>query len=66
MAENAELRDYAKEKGVKMWEVAEALRIADCTLSRRLRRKLSPNERTRFIAAVDHLAISSHNAEGVQ
>ena len=37
---NQKIKEYAKEKGVKLWQVADELRIADGQLSRKLRYEL--------------------------
>ncbi len=34
---NQRIKEYAKEKGVKLWQVADELKIADGQLSRKLR-----------------------------
>ena len=41
---NDDLRLYAKQHGVKLWQLAEALQMADTTLSRELRHQV-PKER---------------------
>ena len=41
---NLKLRRAAAGAGVKLWQVAEALGVADATLSRWLRRELSVGE----------------------
>lgn len=40
---NIDIREYAKKKGVKLWEIASALHINDGNFSRKLRQEL-PNE----------------------
>ena len=62
MVANEKLRIYAKEKGVKMWQIADALHIADSTLCRRLRRELSEAEMTQCIAVIDQLAQAMNDA----
>ena len=53
---NVAIREKAKECGVKLWMVAEALGIADSALSRKLRRELSANEREQVLSVIDQLA----------
>lgn len=53
---NAEIRLAAAENGVRLWEVAETLGITDGTLSRKLRRELSPDEKRRVLAIISDLA----------
>lgn len=42
---NEDVRRVARERGVKLWEVAEQLGCADATLSRKLRRELPTDEK---------------------
>lgn len=37
---NSEVREHAKEKSVKLWQIADALGINDGNLSRKLRHEL--------------------------
>lgn len=53
---NQEIRRAAAGAGVKLWQVAEALGIADCSLSRKLRRELPPEEKERILSIVRELA----------
>ena len=41
---NEALRRFAAGNGVKLWQVAEALGIADTSLSRKMRKELPPDE----------------------
>lgn len=42
---NKEIRVFAKEKGIYLWQIAEALKIPDSSFSRKLRNELSLNEK---------------------
>lgn len=53
---NGEIRKAAKSKGVKLWEVAEALGTSDAAFSRKLRRELPSEERERVLSIIDQLA----------
>ncbi len=53
---NQEIRKAAKEKGVKLWEVAEALKIQESGLSRKLRHELPEEEKTKILALIDEIA----------
>lgn len=53
---NQDLKYYAKDKAVRLWQVAEVLEITDFQLSRKLRHELNAAERENFIRAVDGLA----------
>lgn len=58
---NKTIRDAAKEKGVRLWEIAYSMGITDATLSRKLRRELPANERENVLAIINRLAVE--NAE---
>lgn len=61
VARNMELRVYAKERGVAMWEVAIAMGLSENTLYRRLR-ELQPEEfKQEFRRSVDRLADAEGN-----
>lgn len=53
---NQEIRLAAAGAGVKLWQIAEALGIADCSLSRKLRRELPPEEKGRLFSIIRELA----------
>lgn len=53
---NQQLRQYAAEKRVKLWQIAEKLGINDGNFSRKLRRELPPDQQNRIIGIVDELA----------
>lgn len=53
---NKDLRDYAKSKGVKLWQIAEKLNINDGNFSRKLRRELPDQEKQKIIVIVDEVA----------
>ena len=49
---NKEIRICAMEHGVKLWEIAKQMGISPETLSRRLRRELSTEEKERMMQAI--------------
>ena len=53
---NVEVRQAAKEAGIKLWEIAEAIGCADATFSRKLRRELPVDERKVIMEIIHHLA----------
>lgn len=53
---NKAIREAAKEHGVKLWEIAEALGINDGNLSRKLRRELPDDEQERIISVIEEIA----------
>lgn len=61
MKKNQELREYAKNKDVKLWEVAEVLGINDGNFSRKLRKELSDTERDNVLSIIDKVAENKSN-----
>lgn len=53
---NIAIRQYALEKGVKLWEIAQSLDIADSSFSRKLRFELPLTEKTKILAIIDEIA----------
>lgn len=49
---NKDIRVCAMEHGVKLWEVAKQLGISPETLSRRLRRELTADEKKTMVQAI--------------
>lgn len=56
MQTNQDIRRTAAGAGVKLWQIAEALGMADCSLSRKLRRELSAEEKKKVFEIIDRLA----------
>lgn len=53
---NDEVKAYAKQAGVRLWEVAERLNITDVSLSKKLRYELDLEYKSRIIKLVDQIA----------
>ena len=53
---NSDIRALAKDRGVKLWEIAEVIGVSDGNFSRRLRRELSPAEKQRIKGIIDRVA----------
>lgn len=51
-----EIRQEASKNGLKLWEVAEAVGVADSTLSRKLRRELPSDQRDHILRVIANLA----------
>lgn len=49
---NKDIRIYAMEHGVKLWELAKQMGISSETMSRRLRRELSTEEKEQMMQAI--------------
>jgi thioredoxin-related protein len=56
LLKNVEVRTAARSAGVKLWKIAEALGIADCSFSRRLRKELPSEEKNRIMQFIDELS----------
>ena len=59
---NAIIRQHAKEKKVKLWQLAAALNINDGNLSRKLRFELPEDEQERILSIIDNIAAENKNA----
>lgn len=53
---NKDIRAYAVEHGVRLWEVAKRLGFSPETISRRLRRELEPEEKEAMLWAIREIA----------
>ena len=53
---NVEIRRAAKEQGVPLWRVAEAMQVCDNTLYRMLRRELSKEQTEEIIRLIAEIA----------
>ena len=62
MKENMKIRNHAKEKGVKLWQVAEAIGLYDGNFSRKLRHELPEDEQLHILEIIDKIARGESNA----
>lgn len=53
---NQDIRNKAAGNGVRLWQIAEELGIADGNFSRRLRRELPQEDKERIFAIIDKLS----------
>lgn len=53
---NVDVRRTAAGNGVRLWQIADALGISDCSLSRKLRKELSSEEKTTIFAIIRNLS----------
>lgn len=53
---NQDIRRTAAGAGIKLWQIADALGIADCNFSRKLRRELPQEEKERIFAIIERLS----------
>ncbi|MBQ4569392.1 MAG: hypothetical protein IJA62_05000 [Ruminococcus sp.] len=56
MLANIDIRTAAKEKGVRLWEIANAMNISEPTMTRMLRHELSAVEKEKINKVIDNLA----------
>lgn len=55
MANNL-VRELARSKGVKLWQIAERLPLSDANFSRKLRRELPEAEREKVLGIIEQIA----------
>ena len=53
---NQDIRSYAKEKGIKLWQVAEVKGISEPTMTRLMRTEMSNETKADIIHIIDELA----------
>ncbi len=53
---NQDIRRMAAGAGVKLWQIADALGIADCSLSRKLRKELAQEEKEKIFSIIQSLS----------
>lgn len=53
---NLDIRAEAVSRGVRLWRVAEALGIADASLSRKLRKELPQEEKKQIFTIIQQLS----------
>lgn len=53
---NLDVRRAAAGSGVRLWQIADALGIADCNLSRKLRKELTDEEKKAIFAIIQNLS----------
>lgn len=53
---NTAIRNAAREAGVKLWQIADELKITDGSFSRKLRYELPDEEQNRILQIIAELA----------
>ena len=61
--QNMSIREAAKNKSVKLWEIAEKLGTSDSSFSRCLRKPLSEEETARILSIIDGIAAEHKKSE---
>lgn len=56
MVFNQDIRRSAAGAGVRLWQIADALGIADCSLSRKLRKELPQEEKAKIFSIIERLS----------
>ena len=59
---NNDIRFCAKNSGVRLWQVAEALGIWEANLSRKLRHELPKEEKEKIMGIIEQLAKGNQEA----
>ncbi len=59
---NQDIRRTAAGAGVKLWQIADALGIADCNFSRKLRKELPQDEKEKIFEIIKKLSMEVDNA----
>ena len=54
---NKDIREYAQMHNVKLWQIANALRINDGNFSRKLRVELTEDKKQEIRKIIDELAV---------
>lgn len=52
---NQDIRDEIRDAGLRLWQVADELKIADYNLSRKLRHELTDEEKAKIRSIIDEL-----------
>lgn len=52
---NKDIREYAKLKKIKLWQIANALNITDGNFSRKLRYEFSDDKKVEIFKIIDEL-----------
>ena len=59
---NEILRKYAKNKSVRFWEIADAMKKSEATLTRLFRHELSDEQKADFIKIIEEIAAKKATA----
>ena len=56
MKNNATIRNEAKRRNVRLWQIAEALGVQESFFSKKLRKELPQDEQEKILIIIDNLA----------
>jgi len=60
---NTEVRNAAKDSGIRLWQVADEIGMNESVLSRKLRKELPDAEKARLLDAIRRLARRKQEAD---
>lgn len=60
--QNNDIRTAARIADVRLWEIAKFLGFSEPTMTRKMRKELSENERKLFLSAIDKIATEKNTA----
>lgn len=61
---NEAIKQAAKDNGIKLWEIADALKVSEFTFTRWLRHELSADKRQKVLDAIESLKQKHQEVEG--
>lgn len=53
---NQDIRQAATESSIRLWQIADALGIADCNFSRKLRKELPQEQKEKIFSIIQKLS----------
>ena len=53
---NSEIRSAATEKGVRLWQIAEAMGLSESAFCRKMRRELPPELKSKALEIIEKLS----------
>ena len=59
--QNVDVRMFASDRGVFLWQLADALGVSEATLMRKLRKPLADAEREKYFNMIDALSKGDNN-----
>jgi len=60
---NLQIREYAKQKNVFLWEIGAELGINSCSITRRLRQELPNDQKKQIVQIIDKIAAEGANED---
>ena len=61
MMQNMDIRREARASNVKLWQIADALGMADCNFSRKLRKEMNREEKDMILCIIKRLSTEAAN-----